>query len=94
MNYGFMARQHCEWSVGSMDTARILPSGQSQAVRLPKEYRFKGADVLIKHFGNGVELLPIDKSWTMLEAALEEFEPGFQLKRDQTEEQTREEMAS
>ena len=78
----------------SMDTARIFPSGRSQAVRLPKEYRFEGTDVLIKHFGNGVLLLPIDKSWAMLEAALEEFEPGFQLKRDQTEEQTREEMAS
>ncbi len=75
-----------------MNTARILPSGRSQAVRLPKEYRFQGTDVLIKHFGNGVLLLPIDMSWTMLEAALEEFEPGFQLKREQTEEQTREEI--
>lgn len=77
-----------------MDTARILPSGQSQAVRLPKEYRFKGTDVLIKHFGNGVLLLPIDKSWGMLDAALEKFEPGFQLQREEPEEQIREEMSS
>lgn len=77
-----------------MDTARILPSGQSQAIRLPKEYRFKGTDVLIKHFGNGVLLLPIDKPWAMLEAALEEFEPGFQLQREEPEEQIREEMSS
>ncbi len=78
----------------NMDTARIFPSGRSQAVRLPKEYRFQGTDVLIKHFGNGVLLLPIDKSWAMLEAALEEFEPGFQLQREQPEEQSREEIAS
>ncbi len=77
-----------------MDTARIFVSGRSQAVRLPKEYRFQGSDVIIKHFGNGVLLLPIDKSWAMLEAALDEFEPGIQLKREQPEEQIREEMAS
>jgi antitoxin VapB len=77
-----------------MDTARIFPSGRSQAVRLPKEYRFQGTDVIIKHFGNGVLLLPIDQSWAMLDAALEEFEPGFQLQREQPEEQIREEMAS
>ncbi len=75
-----------------MDTARIFPSGRSQAVRLPKEYRFKGKDVMIKHFGNGVLLLPIDTSWTMLEASLQEFEPGFILKRKQPEEQRREEI--
>lgn len=75
-----------------MDTARIFPSGRSQAVRLPKEYRFQGTDVLIKHFGNGVLLLPIDMSWAMLEAALEEFEPGFQLQREEPEEQIREEI--
>lgn len=78
----------------NMDTARIFPSGRSQAVRLPKEYRFQGTDVIIKHFGNGVLLLPIDQSWAMLDAALEEFEPGFQLQREQPEEQIREEMAS
>jgi len=76
-----------------MDTARIFPSGRSQAIRLPKEYRFKGKDVMIKHFGNGVLLLPIDTSWTMLEAALQEFEPEFVLHREQPEEQLLEEIA-
>jgi antitoxin VapB len=76
-----------------MDTARIFPSGRSQAVRLPKEYRFKGKEVVIKHFGNGVLLIPIDKSWSMLEAALQEFEPGFIMEREQPEEQEREEIA-
>ena len=30
------------------DTAKIFTSGRSQAVRLPKEYRFKGSEVYIK----------------------------------------------
>jgi len=31
-----------------MDTAKIFISGRSQAVRLPKKYRFKGTEVYIK----------------------------------------------
>ena len=30
------------------DTAKIFTSGRSQAVRLPKDYRFKGSEVYIK----------------------------------------------
>ena len=30
------------------DTAKIFTSGRSQAVRLPKDYRFKGTEVYIK----------------------------------------------
>ncbi|RXK89170.1 AbrB/MazE/SpoVT family DNA-binding domain-containing protein, partial [Chlorobaculum sp. 24CR] len=52
-----------------MDTAKIFTSGRSQAVRLPKEYRFEGKEVIVRHFGNGVILLPCDKPWDMLEAA-------------------------
>jgi antitoxin VapB len=72
-----------------MDTAKLFLSGRSQAVRLPKEYRFRGKEVVVKHFGNGVLLLPIDDPWQMLEAGLEAFEPGFVLSREQPEQQTR-----
>jgi len=75
-----------------MDTAKIFTSGRSQAVRLPKEYRFEGKEVIVRHFGNGVILLPCDKPWDMLEAALNEFESGFQLVREQPETQSREEI--
>ena len=75
-----------------MDTAKIFSSGRSQAVRLPKEYRFEGKEVIVRHFGSGVILLPLDKPWDMLEAALNEFEPGFQLVREQPETQSREEI--
>ena len=72
-----------------MDTARIFQSGRSQAVRLPKAYRFAGAEVVVKHFGNGVLLLPVDDPWKMLEAGLAAFEPGFELTRQQPDEQVR-----
>jgi antitoxin VapB len=58
-------------------------------VRLPKEYRFQGSEVAVKHFGNGVLLLPIEDPWQMLEAGLEAFEPGFVLRREQPEQQMR-----
>ena len=72
-----------------MDTAKLFQSGRSQAVRLPKEYRFRGNEVVVKHFGNGVLLLPIDDPWQMLAACLEAFEPGFVLSREQPEQQRR-----
>ena len=72
-----------------MDTAKLFLSGRSQAVRLPQQYRFPGKEVAIKHFGNGVLLLPIDDPWQILEAGLEAFEPGFVLSRDQPEQQIR-----
>ena len=73
-----------------MDTARLFQSGRSQAVRLPKDYRFSGKEVVVKHFGNGVLLLPIDDPWQTLEAGLAAFEPGFVLTREQPKEQIRE----
>ncbi len=72
-----------------MDTAKLFLSGRSQAVRLPKQYRFPGNEVAVKHFGNGVLLLPIDDPWQMLEAGLQAFAPGFVLIRDQPEQQRR-----
>ncbi len=72
------------------DTARLFRSGRSQAVRLPKNYRFQGREVAVKHFGNGVLPLPIDDPWATLEAGLESFETGFVIERCQPEDQQRE----
>ena len=77
-----------------MDTARLFQSGRSQAVRLPKEYRFEGTEVVVQHFGNGVLLLPLDDPWPTLAAGLAAFEPGFVLTRAQPEYQTRDEISA
>ena len=75
-----------------MDTARLFQSGRSQAVRLPKDYRFHGSEVVVKHFGNGVLLLPMDDPWQTLTAGLAAFEPGFVITREQPDEQIRPEI--
>lgn len=72
-----------------MDSAKLFLSGHCQAVHLPKHCRFPGNEVAVKHFGNGVLLLPIKDPWQMLEAGLQAFEPGFVLSRDQPEQQRR-----
>jgi antitoxin VapB len=51
-----------------MDTARIFWSGRSQAVRLPKEYRFASDEVRIRRHGDAVILEPIATDWSWLDA--------------------------
>ena len=66
------------------DTAKIFTTGRSQAVRLPKSYRFEGKEVRIEKIGNSVVLTPVlEDRWSALEQALMafEFEPGFTLTR-------------
>lgn len=69
-----------------MKTARLFRNGQSQAVRLPKEYRFSGNRVLIKRAGNAVILLPEKGSWTPLFESLSRFSGDFMEARQQPRE--------
>jgi antitoxin VapB len=78
------------WRIAVTTAAKLFMTGRSQAVRLPKALRFEGDEVIAKRFGNGVLLLPIDAPWEVMRQALDEFEPGFELRRDQPAQQTRE----
>ena len=60
-----------------METAKLFQNGQSQAVRLPKKYRFSGDRVFIKQMGNAVVLLPYEDSWETLFASIERFSDDF-----------------
>ena len=53
-----------------METAKLFTSGRSQAVRLPKAFRFEGKEVIVKRCGNGVLLLPMNDPWQLMEEAL------------------------
>ena len=76
-----------------MKTAKLFKNGQSQAVRLPKEFRMKGNEVYIKKLGDAVVLLPIENSWQPLIDSLNKFEKGFKIERNQpAENQKREEF--
>jgi antitoxin VapB len=43
-------------------TAKIFQNGRSQAVRLPKAFRFRGDEVKISKKGDRVILEPLEKS--------------------------------
>ncbi len=66
-----------------MATARVFKSGNSQAVRLPKEFRFEGDKVFIKRVGNAVVLLPYHESWQPLFDSLDQFSDDFMEHREQ-----------
>lgn len=73
-----------------METAKLFQNGKSQAVRLPKKYRFSGDKVIIKRVGNAVILLPYRDSWETLFDSLEQFSDDFMSDRQQPESQERE----
>ena len=50
-----------------MATAKLFWSGRSQAVRLPKQYRFDAEKVSIRRQGNAIVLEPIANDWAWLD---------------------------
>ena len=73
-----------------MNVAKLFTHGGSQAVRLPKEFRFEGTEVHVRRVGNEVVLsaLPPADLQTMLDA-LDGFAPGVRLEREQPAQQVR-----
>lgn len=47
-------------------TAKVFENGRSQAVRIPKEYRFKDKEVIINRIGEVVLLIPKESGWDSL----------------------------
>jgi len=68
-----------------MKTAKLFQNGQSQAVRLPKEFRFDDSEVFIKKTGNVVQLIPRSDSWNSLFGSLKKFSSDFMDDRVQPE---------
>jgi antitoxin VapB len=67
-----------------METAKLFINGRSQAVRLPKAYRFKGDEVYIKKVAGGVLLLERNQSiWELWEKNLMKYEDPFMTDRNQ-----------
>lgn len=60
-----------------MDTAKLFWSGRSQAVRLPKEFRFDASEVRIRRHGNAVILEAIAQDWSWLDAVAGMLDPDF-----------------
>jgi antitoxin VapB len=75
-----------------MQTAKIFTNGRSQAIRLPKEYRFSGDAVYINKIGKIVVLIPKDDPWSVLANSLDQFSDDFMEDRNQPPQNSRKEL--
>lgn len=76
-----------------MQIAKLFQNGQSQAVRLPKAFRFSGKEVFIKKSGNVLMLIPTENSWESLKESLTKFSADFMENRNQPKDhQAREDL--
>jgi antitoxin VapB len=70
-----------------MQTAKLFKNGRSQAVRLPKEFRFEGDEVYVRREGRSVVLSPKETAkagvWQDFFDALDMFDPRFPFERHQ-----------
>jgi len=73
-----------------MNTAKLFKNGKSQAVRLPKEFKFEGSEVYIKRIGQNVMLIPMNDPWGTLIDSLDKFSDDFMSQRTQPSLQGRE----
>jgi antitoxin VapB len=63
--------------VSRMKRAKIFWSGQSQAVRLPKDFRFRAEEVGIRRHGDAVILEPIVEDWGWLDSIAGKLDEDF-----------------
>lgn len=61
----------------STDIAKVFWNGRSQAVRLPKEFRFDDDQVRIRRHGTAVILEPIATDWEWLNELSKTLEQDF-----------------
>ena len=76
-----------------MQVAKIFTNGRSQAIRLPKEFRFSGTDVYIKKIGDMVIVFPKDDPWAPLINGLNQFTDDFMEMRDQPVQNSRKKIS-
>ncbi len=59
------------------DSAKVFITGRSQAVRIPKQYRFNTNEVYIERVGEQIILSPKPKSWAQYFATAKQFTDDF-----------------
>ncbi len=76
-----------------METAKIFENGRSQAVRLPKRFRFDVDEVVIQRLGDAVLLVPKESLWHTFIDGLNSFTSDiFESGRDQGVQKERESL--
>lgn len=75
-----------------MRTVKVFKSGNSIAVRIPKEFGLKEGEVYLKKEDGIIVIIPKESKWDRLYKELEEFQEAseFMMERNQPEPQERE----
>jgi antitoxin VapB len=73
-----------------MEIAKVFRSGNSQAVRLPKEFRLREDRVYVRRLGDAILLLPYGDPWRSLLNGLDLFSDDFMVTRELGEVEERE----
>ena len=60
-----------------MTTGKVFMTGRSQAVRLPKEYRFDVDEVIINKIGDVLMMVPKDKVRSTFFSSIDQFTDDF-----------------
>jgi len=66
-----------------MNLAKLFMNGKSQAVRLPKEFRFEGDEVFINKIDEAVVIYPKKSAWKIFQKGLDGFSADFMNERKQ-----------
>jgi antitoxin VapB len=64
-------------------TAKVFKNGASQAVRLPREFRFDADEVGIRRIGSAILLFPKDAAWDLMAQSLGRADEDFLTPRSQ-----------
>jgi antitoxin VapB len=76
-----------------MTTAKLFPNGQSQAIRIPKEFRFENqSEVFIAKEGEALIVFPKSSKFNILFDSLYLFSDDFLRDRNQPSQEKREEI--
>jgi len=60
-----------------MICTKVFTSGNSQAVRIPKEFHIDFSELFIKKIGSSIILTPKESNWENLKRSLSEFSDDF-----------------
>jgi antitoxin VapB len=72
-----------------MNTAKIFANGRSQAVRLPKDFRFNTKEVYINKVDDVIMLIPKKNPWISMINSLDKFTEDFMAERNQPKDKKR-----
>lgn len=74
-----------------MTTGKVFMTGRSQAVRLPKEYRFDNDEVILNKIGDVLIVIPKNKAKEIFLSSLDQFSDDYMSDgRNQPSQQERE----